>query len=239
MNLPQHIAVVMDGNGRWAAGQGLPRVEGHKAGVKAVKRLIKSCLEKDIPNLSLFAFSSENWSRPVDEVNFLMQLFLQALADEVSELAEHGVRLKFSGDRSPLAADLQTEMAVAEQRTQSNQQLTLNIMVNYGGKWDILQATRAIVRAVQAGEITLDTINEELFAQYLDTADLPAPDLFIRTSGELRLSNFYLWQLAYTELYFTEVLWPDFDETEFAKALTAFSQRQRRFGGILMDSLQG
>lgn len=230
--LPRHIAIVMDGNGRWAENRGLPRIEGHLAGVATVKKIIKSCVEKKIACLSLFAFSSENWSRPIEEVNFLMELFVESLRKEIAELNQHGIRICFTGDRESLSSILQKEMLEAEQLTQDNQELILNIVVNYGGKWDIVTAARKMSQAVIKGELSLDEINESTFSQFLDTDGLPEPDLFIRTSGELRISNFFLWQLAYTELYFTEVHWPDFSEEELELALTSFSKRKRRFGQL-------
>lgn len=230
--LPRHIAIVMDGNGRWAEYRGLPRIEGHKAGVDAVKRMIRCCMEKKIACLSLFAFSSENWSRPIDEVNFLMELFVQALQKELTELNQHGVKMRFTGDRNALAPALQKQMNEAEFLTRNNQQLILNVVMNYGGKWDIVNAAKKISQAVSAGDLVLDDINEQVFEQFLDTYGLPEPDLFIRTSGELRISNFFLWQLAYTELYFTEVHWPDFNEQELELALASFGKRKRRFGQI-------
>jgi undecaprenyl diphosphate synthase len=230
--LPQHIAVVMDGNGRWAASRGLPRMDGHKAGTEAVKKLIRCCLEKKIACLSLFAFSSENWSRPAQEVNFLMELFLEGLKTEMPELHQHGVRMRFTGDHSSLSAELQAKMHEACALTKDNKALLLNVMVNYGGKWDLITATKKMLTAVIRKELTIDEIDEQQYTRFLDTYDLPDPDLFIRTSGELRISNFYLWQLAYTELYFTQTHWPDFDEKEFDQALFAFSRRQRRFGNI-------
>lgn len=230
--LPQHIAIVMDGNGRWAENRGLARIEGHKAGVETVKKMIRSCLEKKIGCLSLFAFSSENWSRPIAEVNFLMELFVEALRKELAELNQHGIRIRFTGDREPLSPVLQKEMREAELLTRDNQQLILNVVVNYGGKWDIVTAAKKMSRAVMSGQVALDEINESNFAQFLDTDGLPEPDLFIRTSGELRISNFFLWQLAYTELYFTEVHWPDFNIEELELALDSFSKRKRRFGQI-------
>lgn len=231
-NIPQHIAIVMDGNGRWAESRGLARIEGHRAGVASVKKMITSCLEKKIPCLSLFAFSSENWLRPVEEVNFLMELFLESLSKELAELNQHGIRMHFTGDRSPLSPVLQKQMQEAELLTQNNQQLTLNVVVNYGGKWDLVTAAKKMTQAVLNGQFNLDEINEGTFAQFLDTDGLPEPDLFIRTSGELRISNFFLWQLAYTELYFTEVHWPDFNEHELGLALASFNKRKRRFGQV-------
>lgn len=230
--VPQHIAVVMDGNGRWAENQGLARIEGHKAGVESVKKMIRCCLEKKIPCLSLFAFSSENWSRPIEEVSFLMELFINSLRKELAELNQYGIRMRFTGDRSPLSSLLQQQMLEAENLTLANQQLILNVVVNYGGKWDIVTAAKKMYQAVVEGKLISDEINENTFSRFLDTDGLVEPDLFIRTSGELRISNFFLWQLAYTELYFTEVHWPDFDENQLELALASFSKRKRRFGQI-------
>ncbi|KTD17339.1 polyprenyl diphosphate synthase [Legionella jordanis] len=220
----------MDGNGRWALSRGLLRVEGHRAGVEAVKTVIRCCLETGIPILSLFAFSSENWSRPSNEVEFLMQLFIDALGHEVKELHQHGIRLRFTGDRNGLSQKLQEQMQAAEKLTAENNRLTLNVVVNYGGKWDIVQATKTIARQILAGQLKPEDIDESLISNALSTHDLPDPDLFIRTSGEQRISNFFLWQLAYTELHFTDIHWPDFNVEEFRKALDSFSQRERRYG---------
>lgn len=228
--IPQHIAIVMDGNGRWAQQRGLDRVEGHRAGVASVRTVIKACRQEGVEVLSLFAFSSENWSRPPAEVNFLMQLFMQALHQEITDLQKNGIRLCFCGDRQGLAPALCAEMAKAEQLTAHNSALIVNVAVNYGGKWDLVQAIQQIVTKVQQGQIVAAEINEQLVDTHLGTNFLPDPDLFIRTSGEQRLSNFFLWQLAYTELYFTAKHWPDFDDEEFAKALDSFAQRQRRYG---------
>jgi undecaprenyl diphosphate synthase len=230
--LPKHIAIVMDGNGRWAERRGLARIEGHKAGVDSVRAIIRSCAEKKISCLSLFAFSSENWQRPTEEVNFLMELFIEALKNEVEELNEHGIQMRFTGDRSRLSEALQKQMAQAEQVTKGNQQLILNLVVNYGGKWDLVTAAKKMTQAVINGELNIKDIDEEHYAQFLDTDGLPEPDLFIRTSGELRISNFFLWQLAYTELYFTEVHWPDFRQQELENALDSFNKRKRRFGQV-------
>jgi undecaprenyl diphosphate synthase len=232
---PKHVAIIMDGNGRWAENRGLPRIEGHKAGVESVKKMIRSCMAKKILCLSLFAFSSENWARPIEEVNFLMELFIESLRNELPELNQHGIKMCFTGDRTPLSPILQKQMLEAEKLTTNNTQLILNIVVNYGGKWDLVTAAKKIAQAVIQGELTLDKINEVSFARYLDTHHLPDPDLFIRTSGELRISNFFLWQLAYTELYFTEVHWPDFGEDELELALASFSKRKRRFGQVFSE----
>lgn len=238
--IPQHVAIVMDGNGRWAENRGHPRIEGHRAGVGVIKDIVKYCLEKKISILSLFAFSSENWLRPVTEVDFLMQLFIQVLRKEIQDLHHHGVHIRFTGDRSPLSDKLCEEMTFAETLTKNNAKLTLNLVINYGGKWDILQATRTIIKQVVDGQLSLDQIDEPTFASFLNTQDLPDPDLLIRTSGEQRISNFFLWQLAYTELYFTEVHWPDFTIQSFEEALQCFSLRKRRYGltGTQIKELQ-
>lgn len=220
----------MDGNGRWASRKGLLRVEGHRAGVDTVKAIIQCCLKKNISILSLFAFSSENWARPEAEVEFLMDLFLQALNKEVAELDKQGVALRFTGCRDGLSPVLQDKMRKTEALTAANNRLVLNIVINYGGRWDIIQATKKIAGLVLEEALPIDAIDESLFTKYLGTDDLPDPDLFIRTSGEHRISNFFLWQLAYTELYFSEVHWPEFTADEFEKALTSYSQRERRYG---------
>lgn len=229
-NIPQHVAIIMDGNGRWAQQRDLFRIEGHKAGVDAVKRVIECCMETQIPILSLFAFSSENWSRPSEEIHFLMQLFLDALQREVTVLHENHIRLCFTGNREGLPEPLCEAMDEAQRLTQDNTALTLNLVMNYGGRHDIIQAVKSLVKEVQAEKLDIDTLDEACFGQHLLTGNLPEPDLFIRTSGEKRLSNFFLWQLAYTELYFTKTLWPDFDRIEFEAALCSFSRRERRYG---------
>lgn len=230
--VPQHVAIIMDGNGRWAENQGLPRIEGHKAGIEPVKKMITCCLERNIPVLSLFAFSSENWSRPVKEVNFLMELLLESLKKEQQELHANNIRIRFTGDKSPLSPLLQGQIHETEALTENNKKLVLNVVVNYGGKWDIVSAAKKMAQAVMKGDMALDEVTEANFSQFLDTDSLPDPDLFIRTSGEIRISNFFLWQLAYTELYFTKVHWPDFNEQEFELALASFKERKRRFGYI-------
>ena len=222
----------MDGNGRWAEKRGLPRIEGHRIGVDAVNVVVERCLQKKIPVLSLFAFSSENWARPAVEVDFLMQLFIHALGRELPKLHKNGVRMRFTGDRSQLSTALSAEMASSELLTSDNSQLILNIVLNYGGKWDIVQAAKTLASRVSDGMMLLEDIDESAFAALLNTHGLPDPDLFIRTSGEKRISNFFLWQLAYTELYFSEVHWPDFTDGEFDKALASFSRRKRRYGLI-------
>lgn len=230
VNIPQHIAIIMDGNGRWAENRGLMRFEGHKAGVDAVKTVVKSCLDFKIPMLSLFAFSTENWLRPEQEVDFLMQLFIETLQNQVMELHENQICLRFTGDRLGLSPLMREQMNHAEQLTAGNSALTLNLALNYGGRWEIIRAARRIAEEYKLGNLDIEAINEQTFDQYLATFCLPDPDLFIRTSGEWRISNFFLWQLAYTELYFTETLWPDFTHEEFEKALASFSARERRYG---------
>ncbi len=222
----------MDGNGRWALRQGRPRTDGHEAGSDALKRTIETALELHIPLLTVYAFSSENWSRPRSEVRKLLELFLRALNREVRELDEHGVRLRFVGDRSAFNPALRDGMVRAEKRTRSNSNLLLNVAVNYGGHADIASAARRLARAVEQGKLDSDQIDVARFNSELSLGDVPAPDLFIRTGGESRLSNFLLWELAYTELHFTEVLWPDFGREHFERALEDFARRERRFGGL-------
>ena len=227
---PQHVAIIMDGNGRWARSRGLPRPAGHRASVKVVRRVVEECIRRDIPYLTLFAFSSENWRRPPDEVGLLMKLLLEALAREVSDLHENRVRLRFIGDRDVLGAEITRTMLQAEALTAGNPGLVLCVAFAYGGRWDIAQACRALANEVAAGTLQPDEIDEAHIAARLALADLPDPDLLIRTGGELRVSNFLLWNLAYAELYFTEVLFPDFSAAELEAALRFFAQRERRFG---------
>jgi undecaprenyl diphosphate synthase len=222
----------MDGNGRWALRQGQPRSAGHEAGSDALKRTIRAALAHRIPVLTVYAFSSENWSRPRSEVRKLLDLFLRALNREVRELDEHGVRLSFIGDRSAFSRTLREGMQQAERRTADNDGLYLNVAVNYGGQADIVEAARTLAEHVAAGRIRPDEIDADGFEATLSLAPVPPPDLFIRTGGERRLSNFLLWQLAYTELYFTDVLWPDFGEEHFQAALADYARRDRRFGGL-------
>ncbi len=228
--LPQHIAVVMDGNGRWANKRFMPRTAGHKAGVKVTRRIVELCAKKGIGALTLFAFSSENWSRPDQEVSSLMSLFLSTLNAEINKLHQQGVRIRFIGDRSRFAEKLQASIESAENKTEANTRLNLNIAANYGGRWDIVNAARKLAEKINSGEISMDALSEKVFTESLALGDLPGPDLFIRTGGEQRISNFLLWQLAYTELYFTDTLWPDFDDDAFDAALDWFASRQRRFG---------
>lgn len=227
---PNHVAVIMDGNGRWANSKGLTRVAGHKRGVDAVKGLIKNCVEFDIPVLSLFAFSSENWNRSQAEIDALMELLADALETQTKKLDENHICLRLIGDLSRFNARIQKLANSALAETQNNTKLTLNIAINYGGRWDISQAIKAIAQKVKLDDLDVRDIDEDLVAAHLSTAGLPDPDLFIRTSGEYRISNFMLWQAAYAEFYFTDTLWPDFDRTAFISALLSFSKRDRRFG---------
>jgi len=220
----------MDGNGRWASRRRLPRFAGHKAGVETVKGVVRVCAEKGIQVLTLFAFSSENWRRPQEEVGLLMGLFMSALEQQVRKLHENDIRLRVIGDRSAFSKTLQSRIAEAEALTADNTALTLVIAANYGGRWDITQAARRVAAEVAEGRLTADRVTPELVHSFLSLSDLPEPDLFIRTGGEKRVSNFLLWQLAYTELYFTDTLWPDFDRRAFEGALASFATRQRRFG---------
>lgn len=230
INLPKHIAIIMDGNGRWAKNRHLPRIAGHKSGLEAVRRTVEYCAKNNIEVLTLFAFSSENWRRPQKEVRLLMDLFLSALQHEVKKLHENNVRLRIIGERSVFSQKLQNHMLRAEELTQGNTGLCLVIAVNYGGRWEIVQAAKTLAEKYKNDQISLDDINENVLGSHMSLAALPEPDLFIRTGGEERVSNFLLWHLAYTELYFTQVLWPDFDESVFQDALESFSRRQRRFG---------
>jgi len=230
MTLPRHVAIIMDGNGRWAEARGLPRPAGHKQGVEPVRMCVRECLRHGIGALTLFAFSSENWRRPGSEVGALMGLFVEALESEVAELHENGVRLSFIGDLQGFPAPLQSRMIAAGQHTADNTRLSLQVAVGYGGRWDIVQAARQLAQRCIDGAMRPAEISEETFGAALQLAGLPEPDLFIRTGGERRISNFLLWNLAYTELYFSPELWPDFDEARFAAALEDYAARQRRFG---------
>ena len=228
--IPRHVAIIMDGNGRWAEQRRRPRFAGHRAGVDAVKGVVEACGEKGIEVLTLFAFSSENWRRPEEEVGLLMGLFMTALEQQVRNLHRNNVRLRIIGERSAFAPRLQSRITEAEELTRANTGLTLVVAANYGGRWDIARAAGRIAIRAKAGELQPEDITPELFETELSIHDLPAPDLFIRTGGEKRISNFLLWQLAYTELYFTDTLWPDFDRQAFEGALASFASRQRRFG---------
>lgn len=228
--LPRHVAVIMDGNGRWAQRRALPRHLGHRAGAKAVRATVEGCARRGVEALTIFAFSSENWQRPQDEVTRLMELFVESIDKEVDELHRNGIRVRFIGDLSRLRAVLGAKIAAAEARTAANQRMTLFIAVSYGGRWDIVEAARRLAARVVTGEIKPEAIDETLFADQLQLAGAPEPDLFIRTGGESRISNFLLWNLAYTELYFCDTLWPDFDDAALDVALRFYASRQRRFG---------
>jgi undecaprenyl diphosphate synthase len=224
--VPKHVAIIMDGNGRWATKRYLPRVAGHAKGVEAVRDAVKACISRGVGYLTLFAFSSENWRRPADEVSVLMRLFATALEREVDKMHANGIRLRVIGDLSRFDARLLQLIAHAEKKTESNSLLTLTICANYGGRWDLMQATNRMVSEHPG----LKTYAESDLAPYLAMAYAPEPDLFIRTGGEQRISNFLLWQLAYTELYFTDIFWPDFDAAALDEAITSYQQRERRFG---------
>ena len=225
--VPRHIAIIMDGNGRWARQRRMPRVAGHRRGVETVRSTVRCCVEAGVEYLTLFAFSSENWRRPPDEVSFLMQLFMRALENEVAKLHENGIRLRVVGDLSSFEAGLVTLIAQAEERTAANTRLTLTIAANYGGRWDIMQGVNRMLKDHPGRS---GGFNEAHLAPYLAMSYAPEPDLFIRTGGEQRVSNFCLWHLAYSELYFTPVLWPDFNAEAFEQALISYQQRERRFG---------
>ncbi len=233
--LPKHIAIIMDGNGRWAQARGKQRTSGHKAGVERTREIIESSVNKGIESLTLFAFSSENWQRPKEEVSYLMELFIMALNREIKKLNQNGIKLKFLGDIKAFNSKLQKSIVDAEDLTKDNQRLCLNIAANYGGRWDIINAANQLLK-----EGACEEIDETMLASKLSTADLPPLDLLIRTGGEIRISNFLIWQAAYAELYFCDTLWPDFDVTSFESALEAYQTRQRRFGltGSQVDEQQ-
>jgi len=230
MGIPKHIAIIMDGNGRWAEARGMPRHAGHKEGVRPVRLCIEECARRGVAALTLFAFSSENWQRPAVEVGSLMQLFLDALDREIEDLNRNKVRLRFIGDRQSLSVKLQARMAASEELTAANPGLMLQVAVSYGGRWDIVQAARKLAAEVASGALRVDAIDERRFAGALQLADVPDPDLFIRTGGDHRISNFLLWNLAYTEIHVCDTLWPDFDVAHLESALESFAARERRFG---------
>lgn len=229
-SLPRHIAIIMDGNNRWARERRLPGLAGHKAGVDSVRAVIECCAEQGVEVLTLFAFSSENWKRPAVEVSGLMQLFMLALKNEVRKLVRHNIRLQVIGDLTRFSPELQELIHRAQNETAANTGLVLNIAANYGGRWDITMAARALARRCVEGSLRPEEIDEELFARHLSLASLPPPDLCIRTGGEQRISNFLIWQMAYTEYYFTDCFWPDFDKQEMMAALQSYLTRERRFG---------
>ncbi|MGF1499397.1 MAG: isoprenyl transferase [Elainellaceae cyanobacterium] len=230
--LPKHVAVIMDGNGRWAKRQGLPRSIGHRRGVDTLKELLRCCRDWGIEALTAYAFSTENWSRPLEEVEFLMTLFERVLRQELAELIREDVRIRFVGNLSQLPQSLQAEIEHSMRATRQNQGIQFTIAKNYGGRQEIVQACRAIAHQVQQGSLRPEDITDTLFESHLYTAGSGDPDLLIRTSGEMRLSNFLLWQTAYAELYVTDTLWPDFDRAEFHRALCSYQSRERRFGGV-------
>lgn len=232
--LPKHVAVIMDGNGRWAKRQGLPRFIGHRRGVDALKELLRCCKDWGISALTAYAFSTENWGRPLEEVEFLMALFERVLRRELQEMIEENVKIRFVGNLSALPRSLQDEIARSMEDTKDNWGIQFTIATNYGGRYEILNACRAIASRVQQGELKVEEIDESLFEQHLYTAGLPHPDLLIRTSGEMRISNFLLWQMAYAEIYVTQTAWPDFDRAAFHRALIDYQQRDRRFGKVKM-----
>lgn len=228
--VPRHLAIIMDGNNRWARREGFPGVAGHRAGAEVVREIVSACESRGIRYLTLFAFSSENWGRPRAEVRALLALLSRYLRNEVAKLASDGVRLRVIGRRDRFSPRLQRLIAKAEAETEAGERATLTLALDYGGRWDVAQVTKSIARDVLSGALQLDDVNEEAIAQRLATADLPDPDLCIRTAGETRISNFLLWQFAYAEFWFTEVLWPDFDETVLDLALADYAVRERRFG---------
>lgn len=230
--VPRHLAIIMDGNGRWAKQHGMPRVLGHRRGATALRNMVRACVARQIQVLTVFAFSSENWQRPESEVKSLMVLFVHSLRREVEQLHNAGVRLRFIGERSRFDAGLRQSMEAAERLTAGNQRMTMVIAVNYGGRWDVAQASRAVVQDVLAGRLDVNAVDEHALSGHLALADLPEPDLLIRSGGEQRISNFLLWQMAYTELYFTSTLWPDFRVDDLDQALRWYSERNRRFGRV-------
>jgi len=229
-DFPRHIAVIMDGNGRWAKQRGLPRVEGHRAGVRSVRRLVRNCRKLEIPYLTIFAFSTENWGRPKAEVSALMSMLKRFIRKELPELKKNGIRVKVIGDLQRIPENVRKDVEWAISETETNDKLILAIALSYSGRDDIVRAARKVAERVKAGQLDPSEITEESFEEFLDTSGIPDPDLLIRTSGEQRISNFLLWQLAYTELYITPVLWPDFKKKDLIDAIKHYSKRERRFG---------
>lgn len=229
-NLPRHIAVIMDGNGRWAKRQGAARVFGHRNAIQAVRETTEGCAEIGIEHLTLYAFSTENWNRPKAEVNALMELLVSTIRKEIGTLQKNNVRLNHIGNLQELPGGCQKQLLEAIEQTQNNTGLTLTLALNYSGRWEILQATQKLMQAVKEGKLQPEALTQQLFEQQLNTHDMPEPELLIRTSGEMRISNFLLWQLAYTELYITDVLWPDFRREHLYEAIVSYQQRERRFG---------
>lgn len=239
MTAPEHVAIIMDGNGRWASRRGLPRAAGHRSGAQAARAIVESAREQGVRTLTLFAFSSENWQRPRAEVRLLLDLFRRTIRREIASMHDNGVRLSFIGQRDHFSRALQREMADAEQRTRDNQAINLVIAIDYGGRWDLVQAARQIAQECCTGTLDPDAVDESTVARHTALAAFSDPDLFIRTGGERRVSNFLLWGLAYSELYFSDTLWPDFDGDRLAEAIDWFGQRQRRFGRLPQTAATG
>lgn len=237
-NLPRHIAIIMDGNGRWAKKRGLPRVAGHSEGVKSVRDVVEACAQLGIEYLTLYAFSTENWRRPKEEVSTLMKLLLKTLKRETDELHKNNIRLRMIGDFESLPEEVQKQLKEAIKKTEKNTRLNLVLALSYSGRWDILQATKKIANDVASRRIKRSLINEETFKNYLSTAEFPEPDLLIRTSGEMRVSNFLLWEIAYTEIYVTNTLWPDFRRKELYEAIEDYQRRERKFG-LVSEQIKG
>lgn len=230
--IPKHIAIIMDGNGRWAKKRGLPRVAGHKRGVDTVKDIVEACAEIGVKYLTLYTFSTENWKRPKEEVSTLMRLLLNSLRDRVDELCENDIRLTTIGDTDSLPYEVRKQLKADIERTKNNKKMILNLALSYSGRWEIIEAVKKISRAVEKGDLKPDEINEQLFSKFLTTKDLPDPDLVIRTSGEFRVSNFLLWQIAYSEFVITDIYWPDFNRHHLYESIRAFQKRERRFGKV-------
>ncbi|MEL7566358.1 MAG: isoprenyl transferase [Dehalobacterium sp.] len=230
--MPQHLAIIMDGNGRWAKRRGLPRTVGHRYGVEALRKVIEACVELKIPVLTVYAFSTENWKRPKEEVSVLMNLIVEYLQKEINELHQQNIKLRPIGFIKELPKDAQEELIKAQTTTSHNTGLNLNVALNYGGRMEILEAARTIGKKIESGKLKSSDLTEELFSSCLFTAGQPDPDLLIRPSGEYRISNFLLWQLAYAELYYTDIFWPDFNKSEFYRAIIDFQKRDRRYGGV-------
>lgn len=237
-NIPRHIAIIMDGNGRWAKLRGLPRVSGHSEGVKSVRDVVEACAQLGVEYLTLFAFSTENWRRPREEVSTLMKLLVRTLKTETDELHKNNIRLRMIGDFDSLPESVQTQLKEAIKKTEKNTRMTLVLALSYSGRWDILQAAKKIADDFAHKRLRESEINEETFKKYLSTSEFPEPDLLIRTSGEIRISNFLLWEIAYTELYITDVLWPDFRRKELYKAIENYQKRERKFG-LVSEQIKG
>lgn len=231
--VPNHVAIIMDGNGRWAKARGMPRQSGHRAGVTAAREVVEACGKRGVKILTLFTFSSENWKRPKEEVSGLMQLFVEALGKQVKELHKQGIKVRFIGQRDTLSDRLRKKLEQSEELTRNNNRMLLNIALSYGGRWDIVNAARSAIADAQAGHLAAEELDEERFSSYLSLAGQPDPDLFIRTGGETRISNFLLWNLAYTEMVFQDCLWPDFKDSNLDAAMSSFAGRERRFGEVL------